>query len=65
MDKLGIDPKLLLAQLVNFTIIMLLLKKFLYKPILDMLEKRKKEIAEGVALTAKMREEEEKLKGKE
>ncbi len=61
MDKLGIEPKLLLAQIINFAIIVVVLSKLLYKPILDMLEKRKKEIAEGLSLTQKMREEEEKL----
>lgn len=61
MDKLGIEPTQLLAQIVNFTIIMIVLSRFLYKPILSMLEKRKKEIADGLALTAKMREEEEKF----
>ncbi len=61
MDKLGIEPSLLLAQIVNFTIIMVVLSKLLYKPILTMLEKRKKEIEEGLAITEKMRTEEEKL----
>jgi F-type H+-transporting ATPase subunit b len=61
MDKLGIEPKLLLAQIVNFLIITVILTKLLYKPILTMLEKRKKEIEEGLKLTAKMREDEEKF----
>lgn len=64
MDKLGIEPKLLLAQLINFAIIILVLSKLLFKPILTMLEKRKKEIAEGLHLTEKMREEEEKFQQK-
>jgi F-type H+-transporting ATPase subunit b len=64
MEKLGIEPTLLIAQIVNFLIIVALLTKYLYKPILAMLEKRKKEIAEGLALTAKMQEEEERLKEK-
>lgn len=64
MDKLGIEPTLLAAQMVNFLIILVVLNKLLYKPILTMIEKRKKEIAEGVALTQKIREEEEKLKEK-
>jgi len=65
MEQLGIQPSLLLAQIVNFSIIAFILTKVLYKPILSMLEKRKKEIAEGLALTETMREEEEKLKAKE
>lgn len=47
MEQLGIEPQLLLAQLVNFLIILFVLSKLLYKPILGMIEKRKKEIAEG------------------
>jgi F-type H+-transporting ATPase subunit b len=65
MEQLGIEPNLLLAQIVNFLIILLVLSKLLYKPILHMLEKRKKEIAEGLALTEKMKGEEEKMKAKE
>jgi F-type H+-transporting ATPase subunit b len=61
MEQLGIEPNLLLAQIVNFLIILFVLSKLLYKPILGMLEKRKKEIAAGLELTEKMRAEEEKL----
>ncbi|MFZ2025085.1 MAG: ATP synthase F0 subunit B [Microgenomates group bacterium] len=64
MDKLGIEPKLIVAQLVNFGIIMFVLTKLLYKPILSMLEKRKKKIEEGLALTEKMKLEEEKMEVK-
>ncbi len=65
MEKLGIEPSLLLAQVVNFLVIMVVLQKLLYKPILTMLEKRKREIAEGLNLTQKMREEEDNLKEKQ
>lgn len=61
MEKLGIEPSLLLAQIINFTIIVVVLTKLLYKPILGMLEKRKKEIEEGLALTERLRQEEGKL----
>lgn len=64
MDKLGIEPTLLIAQLVNFSIILFVLSKLLYKPIMAMLEKRKKTIAEGVALTESLKVEEEKLSQK-
>ncbi len=64
MEQLGIDAKLLAAQVINFLIIVLALQKLLYRPILTMLEKRKKEIGEGLALTEKMRQEEEKLAAK-
>lgn len=61
MEQLGIEPKLLLAQIINFSIIIFVLTKLLYKPILSMLEKRKREIEQGLALTQKMKDEEEKL----
>lgn len=64
MDKLGIEPSLLIAQIVNFIIIIIVLGKLLYKPILTTLEKRRKEIEEGLSLTQKMRVEEEKVKEK-
>jgi F-type H+-transporting ATPase subunit b len=65
MEQLGIQPSLLLAQIVNFSIIAFVLTKLLYKPILSMLAKRKKEIEDGLALTEKMRLEEEKMKVKQ
>lgn len=40
ISKLGINPKLLLAQIINFGILLLLLYKFLYRPVLTMLQKR-------------------------
>src|SRR3990167_64926 len=64
MEQLGIEPSLLLAQVVNFLIIVFVLSKVLYKPIIDMIDKRKREIEEGLTLTQKMREEEEKMQAK-
>jgi F-type H+-transporting ATPase subunit b len=64
MDKLGIEPSLFIAQLVNFAIIMILLNWLMYKPILGMLEKRKKKIQEGLDVAEKMRVEWEKMDGK-
>jgi len=61
MEQLGIEPGLLFAQIVNFTIIVFVLTKLLYKPILEMLSKRREEIARGLELTEKMRLEEGKL----
>ncbi len=61
MEKLGIEPSLLLAQIINFSIIVIVLTKLLYGPILSMLEKRKQEIEEGLKITQRMRLEEEKL----
>lgn len=47
LDKLGIDWRLLIAQLVNFAILFFVLRKFLYKPIIEVLEKRRKQIEEN------------------
>lgn len=49
MEALGIDLKLLIAQIVNFLIVMFLLWKFAYNPILDMLNERKDKITKGLA----------------
>ena len=65
MEQLGIEPSLLLAQIVNFSIIAFILTKVLYKPVLRMLEERKKKIEEGLALAEKMQTAEEQIKQKE
>ncbi len=46
--QFGIEPVLLIAQIVNFLIILFLLKKFLYKPVQNLLSERKKTIKEGL-----------------
>ncbi len=48
LTKLGIDWRLLIAQLVNFLILVLILYKFLYKPVLKMLDGRKEKIEKGL-----------------
>jgi F-type H+-transporting ATPase subunit b len=49
LTKLGIDWKLLIAQIVNFLVLLFVLWKFAYGPILAMLEKRQKKIEKGLA----------------
>lgn len=44
----GVQPLLLTAQIVNFLILLVLLKKFLYKPLLKVLEERKQKIADSL-----------------
>lgn len=51
LDKFGFDPVMLAAQIVNFIIILYLLKRFLYKPILEVIKKRQENIEEGVRQT--------------
>ncbi|HEY4694878.1 MAG TPA: F0F1 ATP synthase subunit B [Candidatus Nanoarchaeia archaeon] len=48
IEEFGINPYLLLAQVVNFTILLFLLKKILYKPILKVLEERKVKIVRSL-----------------
>jgi F-type H+-transporting ATPase subunit b len=48
MEALGIDLKLMIAQLVNFGILLFLLNKFLYKPISNMLDERKNKVETGI-----------------
>lgn len=48
IKNFGINPYLLVAQILNFLILFYLLKRFAFKPITAMLEKRKQEIAEGL-----------------
>ena len=47
MERLGINLGFLLFQIFNFTIIALMLYGLAYKPIVKMLEERKKKIAQG------------------
>lgn len=61
MEQLGIDVRLLLTQIVNFSILVFLLSKFLYKPIMKALKDRQSKIAEGLAWSEKAKREEERL----
>src|SRR3989338_7952080 len=62
--QFGIEPILLLAQIVNFLIILFVLKKFFYKPIVKMLDDRRERIVESLKnadeIEQKLQETEEK-----
>jgi len=47
-SALGISVPLLVAQLVNFSILLVILRFTLYRPVLRMLDERKQRIAEGL-----------------
>ena len=51
LQVLGIQWLKLIAQFINFGIVLLILWKFAYKPVFAMLEARKQKIAESVAKT--------------
>lgn len=57
LSQFGVKPLLLAAQVVNFLILLFILKKFLYKPILKVLEKRK----ELIVKTLKNADESERI----
>lgn len=48
LKNFGFDPVMLVAQIVNFLIIFYLLKRFLYKPVFEILKKRQDTIADSL-----------------
>jgi len=57
LAKLGINIPVLLAQIVNFTILFVLLYLLAYKPILRMLDKRSKAVEESMKQTEYIKEQ--------
>jgi F-type H+-transporting ATPase subunit b len=56
-DTFGWNPWLFLSQVVSFSIVALLLKRFAYKPILAVLEERRQRIAEGLLNAEKIKQQ--------
>lgn len=48
LDEFGVKPILLIAQIVNFLLLLFILKRLLYKPLLKVLEERKNKIAQSL-----------------
>src|SRR5512133_1799814 len=48
MEALGINPGLLIVQIIAFIIVFLTLNAWVYKPLLNMMETRKQKIAQGL-----------------
>lgn len=59
MEKLGIDLNWFISQLVNVAILILVLQRFLYKPMLNMLEQRKARIRESMEYAERVKKESE------
>jgi F-type H+-transporting ATPase subunit b len=57
LRPLGIDPALLIAYLINFAILLFLLRLFLYRPILNMMEERRQKIQASLDEADKVRQE--------
>jgi len=56
-EQFGFNKSLFFSQLISFLIVAFLLKKFAYKPIVSVLEERRKRIAEGLANADKIKQE--------
>jgi len=48
LSDFGVQPILLAAQAVNFMVLLFILNKFLYKPVLKTLEERKQKVAQSL-----------------
>jgi len=56
-NTFGVDWPHLISQIISFSIVCLLLYRFAYNPILKMLDERRRQIAQGLADTEKIRAE--------
>lgn len=54
LNQFGINPLLLAAQIFNFLILLFILKKFLYGPVLKVLDTRKKTIEQSLKNAAEI-----------
>ncbi len=59
MENLGIDGKLLLAQIINFVLFFVLVKKFVVKPFTSFLNQERKNEEEKTKLLEKLKKSEE------
>ena len=57
LGPLGIEPALFIAYVVNFVILVFLLRVFLYRPVLNMLGQRRERIQESLAEADRVRQE--------
>ena len=57
LQDLGVDGPKLIAQLINFAIVLFVLWRFAYKPVFKMLETRRKTIAESMDNAEKIKTE--------
>src|SRR5207237_8356862 len=56
-DTFGWNPWLFLSQVISFVIVALLLRRFAYKPIIAVLEERRRKIEEGQLNAEKIKKE--------
>ena len=65
IGAIGIDGKALLFQVINFAILLFILKKVAYKPILEALENRRKTIEASVEQANEIEQANQELEGKQ
>ncbi len=63
LAALGVDGKSFLIQLTTFLLVLLVLKRFAFKPITKLLDQRRKVIDDGVKMGLRMEKEKAKLDG--
>jgi F-type H+-transporting ATPase subunit b len=59
VEQLGIDGRWFISQLVNFIVLLLILQRFLYKPMLNMLHQRQERIRESMDYAERVKKEAE------
>jgi len=57
MSELGFNIPVLAAQLINFFLLLVVLRIFLYRPILDLLDRRSQRIREGLEAAEQSKEQ--------
>jgi F-type H+-transporting ATPase subunit b len=57
LDKLGLNVQWFISQIINFAILLFILQRFLYKPMLGMLAKRQERIRESMDYAGRVQEE--------
>lgn len=65
MESLGLDWKVLLAQLVNFVLLLVIVKKFLYGPLVKVIDERNKKISTALDDSKKIEEKLQTIESKE
>ena len=57
LDTFGVNGKLFLAQLLNFSIVLVVMWRWVYIPLLAAMDKRSKEISDGLAFAKSARQD--------
>ena len=65
MENLGLDWKVLVAQIVNFGLLLILLKKYLYQPLVKAIDDRNKKISGALDDSKKIEEKLKNIESKE